>query len=137
MDKCVYIYFLKGISSAKSDSAIRIDDQKLSSSNYIPYCNMNNAQLSFHGYQDAVKFFIAVPGQPTTSKILHNEQINVESQTSASSISPFGDILVISGGDGYIDFRVRNTTTITDTNEATIDGNRHMSYLIVWHMGST
>jgi hypothetical protein len=98
---------------------------------------MNNAQLSFHGYQDAVKFFVAVPGQPTTSKILHNEQMRVESQ-----ISPFGDILVVSGGDGYIDFRVRNTTTTTtttttDTNEETIDGNRHMSYLIVWHLGST
>jgi predicted alpha/beta hydrolase family esterase len=84
-----------------------------------------------------VKFFVAVPGQPTTSKILQTEQMKIESQTSASS--PFGDILVVSGGDGYIDFRVQNTTTITttDANEETIDSNRHMSYLIVWHLGST
>ncbi len=84
-----------------------------------------------------MKFFVAVPGQPTTSKILQTEQMKIESQTSASS--PFGDILVVSGGDGYIDFRVQNTTTITttDANEETIDSNRHMSYLIVWHLGST
>jgi hypothetical protein len=80
-----------------------------------------------------VKFFVAVPGQRTTSKILRNEQMRVESQ-----ILHVGDILVVSGGDGYIDFRVRNITTSTiDTNEETIDGKRHMSYLIVWHLGST
>jgi hypothetical protein len=29
---------------------------------FIPYCNMTQAQLSFHGHKDAVKFFLAVPG---------------------------------------------------------------------------
>ena len=76
-----------------------------------------------------MKFFVAVPGQPTTSKILQTEQMKIESQTTASS--PYGDILVVSGGDGYIDFRVQNTT------KDPIDGNGHMSYLIVWHLGST
>ena len=33
------------------------------SSTYIPLCNINNAQLSVHGYCDAVKFFVPVPGQ--------------------------------------------------------------------------
>jgi len=28
----------------------------------IPYCSMPQAQLSFHGHRDAVKFFVAVPG---------------------------------------------------------------------------
>jgi mitogen-activated protein kinase 8 interacting protein 3 len=99
---------------------------------------MNNAQLSFHGYQDAVKFFVAVPGQPP-SKILHDDQMNLESLKSISSTDtsslPFGDILVVSGGDGYIDFRVGNI--IADTNDETSNSNRHMSYLIVWHLGST
>ena len=111
--------FIPGIPSTESN------DQKFSSADYIPYCSMNSAQLSFHGYQDAVKFFVAVPGQPTTSKVLENEQTRIESQA-----SPFGDVLVVSGGDGYMDFRVRNT------NEGTNDENRHMSYLIVWHLGS-
>lgn len=30
--------------------------------NTIPYCNMAHAQLSFHGHQDVVKFFVSVPG---------------------------------------------------------------------------
>uniref|UniRef100_A0A914WZY1 RH2 domain-containing protein n=1 Tax=Plectus sambesii TaxID=2011161 RepID=A0A914WZY1_9BILA len=30
---------------------------------FIPYCNMTQAQLSFHGHKDAVKFFLAVPGE--------------------------------------------------------------------------
>ena len=55
-----------------------------------------NAQLSFHGHRDAVKFFVSVPmnppnqGLPTTSK----------------------DMLVISGGEGYIDFRLGKYTCV-------------------------
>lgn len=30
---------------------------------FIPYCSMAQAQLSFHGHKDAVKFFVAVPGR--------------------------------------------------------------------------
>ncbi|CAG0885825.1 unnamed protein product, partial [Darwinula stevensoni] len=29
---------------------------------FIPFCSMTQAQLSFHGHRDAVKFFAAVPG---------------------------------------------------------------------------
>lgn len=29
---------------------------------FIPFCSMAQAQLSFHGHREAVKFFIAVPG---------------------------------------------------------------------------
>jgi hypothetical protein len=120
-----HIFFI-GIAptSTKPDSIVRTS---ASASNYIPYCSMTNAQLSFHGYRDAVKFFVAVPGQPA-SKILHNDEMTLES---LSSISPFGDILVVSGGDGYIDFRVENTTTTES------DNNRHVSYLTIWHLGST
>jgi hypothetical protein len=32
---------------------------------FIPYCSMAQAQLSFHGHKDAVKFFVAVPGTIT------------------------------------------------------------------------
>ena len=30
---------------------------------FTPYCSMSQAQLSFHGHRDAVKFFVSVPGQ--------------------------------------------------------------------------
>ena len=35
---------------------------KVTPGSFIPYCSMAQAQLSFHGHRDAVKFFVAVPG---------------------------------------------------------------------------
>lgn len=61
--------------------------------NFIPHCYMTNAQLSFHGHRDAVKFFISVPMTPSSSDAL--------SQTNKTA-----DMLVMSGGEGYIDFRL-------------------------------
>ncbi|CAF1037580.1 unnamed protein product [Rotaria sp. Silwood1] len=122
--------------STKPGSVVRIYDQ-ISSSNYIPYCNINNAQLSCHGYKDAVKFFVAVPGQ-APSKLYHENEMISESLTTLSSTdttsSSFGDILIVSGGDGYIDFRVKTTTV--DNNDDATNSKRHASHLIVWHMGS-
>jgi hypothetical protein len=120
------------LTSAKSGSVVPVNDQ-ISSSNYIPYCSMSNAQLSFHGYRDAVKFFVAVPGQ-APSKLLHSDETTSESLLPISSASPFGDILVVSGGDGYIDFRLGNKTA--ETNNDATNSNKHISYLIVWHLGS-
>ncbi|KAK5973079.1 hypothetical protein GCK32_005679 [Trichostrongylus colubriformis] len=59
---------------------------------FIPYCNLTQAQLSFHGHKDSVKFFLAVPGAPR----------QVEDDQEAE----LRKMLVISGGDGYIDFRI-------------------------------
>ncbi|XP_058124926.1 JNK-interacting protein 3 isoform X2 [Anopheles coustani] len=71
-----------------------------------------NAQLSFHGHRDAVKFFVSVPmnppnhGLPTTSK----------------------DMLVISGGEGYIDFRLEEIVEdVCDT----------ATHLLVWRVSSS
>ena len=35
-------------------------------SGHLPYCYMAQAQLSFHGHRDAVKFFAAVPCEQCT-----------------------------------------------------------------------
>lgn len=35
---------------------------QLSAESFIPFCSMAQAQLSFHGHRDAVKFFVSVPG---------------------------------------------------------------------------
>lgn len=53
---------------------------------------MANAQLSFHGHRDAVKFFVAVP--------MSQETINHMQFTNKRP-----DMLVMCGGEGYIDFR--------------------------------
>ena len=36
---------------------------KLTMETFIPYCSMAQAQLSFHGHRDAVKFFVSVTGK--------------------------------------------------------------------------
>lgn len=51
---------------------------------------MANAQLSFHGHRDAVKFFVSVPMQ----------------SQSEIQIGQKPHMLVMSGGEGYIDFRL-------------------------------
>jgi len=59
----------------------------------IPKCCMAHSQLSFHGHRDAVKFFVSVPMSapiPTAEFSLFNKP----------------DMLVMSGGEGYIDFRL-------------------------------
>lgn len=59
----------------------------------IPYCNLSHAQLSFHGHKDSVKFFLGVPG---ASKNGEDESAEVTLRR----------MLIMSGGDGYIDFRI-------------------------------
>ncbi|XP_014241649.1 JNK-interacting protein 3 isoform X4 [Cimex lectularius] len=96
----------------------------LTPASFVPYCSMQHAQLSFHGHRDSVKFFVAVPGcggmsaataTNTTSPIINNNNENDKPQS----------MLVMSGGEGYIDFRV------VDDGEEPKDG---ASHLIVWQL---
>lgn len=64
---------------------------KGNSNNFIPTCCMANAQLSFHGHRDSVKFFVSVPTKSPTDNYIHPGQRPL--------------MLVMSGGEGYIDFR--------------------------------
>ncbi|UYV60506.1 hypothetical protein LAZ67_1001352 [Cordylochernes scorpioides] len=61
----------------------------------IPYCSMASAQLSFHGHKDAVTFFVAVPGE------------NTGSSADKQKDQPW---LLLSGGEGYVDFRIGDGT---------------------------
>lgn len=78
---------------------------------FVPYCTMAHAQLSFHGHRDAVKFFVAVPGcggmsaasTPTTAEASQTA-VAVVGQTLPVKKPPA--MLVLSGGEGYIDFRI-------------------------------
>lgn len=92
---------------------------------FIPYCSMAQAQLSFHGHRDAVKFFIAVPG------------------SKPGATNP--NMLVMSGGDGYIDFRVGDGSDDDGhmkESEVSEDGDYEnengrkgdLSHLIIWQV---
>lgn len=59
---------------------------------------MANAQLSFHGHRDAVKFFVSVPMQSPADNLIHLGQRPM--------------MLVMSGGEGYIDFRHGKFTSV-------------------------
>ncbi|KAL6431873.1 hypothetical protein ACFW04_007373 [Cataglyphis niger] len=93
---------------------------------FIPYCSMAHAQLSFHGHRDAVKMFVAVPG--------HGGQSAVTDGTQPA-------MLVLSGGEGYIDFRVgdgEETEEGMDRSNATVNNgveeHGEQSHLIVWQV---
>ncbi|XP_076337495.1 C-Jun-amino-terminal kinase-interacting protein 4-like isoform X3 [Tachypleus tridentatus] len=96
---------------------------------FIPYCSMVQAQLSFHGHQDVVKFFVSVPGQ-SRKKPENSEDVNAEAKPQK--------MLVISGGEGYVDFRVGEDEE--ETEDSMVE-NKHFStskgeqsHLIVWQV---
>lgn len=65
--------------------------------NFIPRCHMANAQLSFHGHRDAVKFFVSVP------MVMASATVGPEILLLRDKLP---DMLVVSSGEGYIDFRL-------------------------------
>lgn len=60
----------------------------------IPFCNLIDAQFSFHGHRDAVKFFLNVPTMTLNKAVPGQKHERTETT------------LVVSGGHGYIDFRI-------------------------------
>ncbi|XP_055914754.1 JNK-interacting protein 3 isoform X12 [Eupeodes corollae] len=98
---------------------------KPSSNGMIPRCGMANAQLSFHGHRDAVKFFVSVP--------MSQEPCNQLQQFTNKR----PDMLVMCGGEGYIDFRQGDNdmeSSIRLEPNQTIENRGDKSYLIVWHV---
>ncbi|KAM4651903.1 C-Jun-amino-terminal kinase-interacting protein 4-like [Discoglossus pictus] len=94
-----------------------------------PYCSMEHAQVCFHGHRDAVKFFASVPGCISTSLS--------EGSTDCTGSS---SMLVMSGGEGYINFKIGDETGDTDEGygELLLANPRHRrserSHLIVWQL---
>merc|ERR1719264_1333580 len=106
---------------------------------FVPYCNMSQAQLSFHGHRDAVKFFVSVPGHgglalnPTSSASPVKSRPGSSTGSVASGGGGFGSnadpatsssMLVMSGGEGYIDFRI-----VDDGSDQDYD-----SHIMVWQL---
>lgn len=70
-----------------------------------------NAQLSFHGHRDSVKFFVAVPGsmKRISQPVLPNRTVSPSGPAAKSSPEKTvteAMLLVLSGGEGYVDFRL-------------------------------
>ncbi|GFN79414.1 C-jun-amino-terminal kinase-interacting protein 4-like [Plakobranchus ocellatus] len=117
---------LSGGGSGRPGGVVRVYSDTKSDSvtpgSFIPYCSMAQAQLSFHGHKDAVKFFVSVPARRRKSA-LHEEGILRKGMSAASdeplpaddSTSAKGEAvpapptntrLILSGGEGYVDFRL-------------------------------
>uniref|UniRef100_A0A8C7EAM3 Sperm associated antigen 9 n=1 Tax=Nothoprocta perdicaria TaxID=30464 RepID=A0A8C7EAM3_NOTPE len=98
-------------SGNRPGSVIRVygdeNSDKVTPGTFIPYCSMAHAQLCFHGHRDAVKFFVAVPGQVVSPQSGGGSELAGDKPAQESlNQSPLKSMLVISGGEGYIDFRM-------------------------------
>ncbi|VDM54297.1 unnamed protein product [Angiostrongylus costaricensis] len=105
-------------SNLNKDTAENTSDIGSEGGAFIPYCNLTQAQLSFHGHKDSVKFFIAVPGAPRNVEVGEGAELR--------------KMLVLSGGDGYIDFRIGEENEPPVTTEGVRV--RDMSHLIIWEV---
>ncbi|CAN8012087.1 unnamed protein product, partial [Ixodes pacificus] len=85
--------------------------ENITTGSFVPYCSMAQAQLSFHGHRDAVKFFVAVPvsfagtGGIISSGLKGSPEKKPDVSLGADGSGP-KCMLVLSGGEGYIDFRI-------------------------------
>uniref|UniRef100_A0A674D193 C-Jun-amino-terminal kinase-interacting protein 4 n=1 Tax=Salmo trutta TaxID=8032 RepID=A0A674D193_SALTR len=116
---------------------------------FVPYCSMAQAQLCFHGHRDAVKFFAAVPGKqqgvvipsPGPGGDSGSDDPACESSDMATS-EPAKTFLVMSGGEGYIDFRMGDDEGEVDgslsepTMKQATPAKPERSHIIVWQVTS-
>ncbi|XP_077397399.1 sperm associated antigen 9a isoform X3 [Festucalex cinctus] len=111
---------------------------------FVPYCSMAHAQLCFHGHRDAVKFFVTVPGQamppPGSADSGSDDPPSESSDTAASEPKTY---LVMSGGEGYIDFRMGDESGELDGTSEPTSGQQsaptkaERSHLIVWQVATS
>ncbi|KAK9960567.1 hypothetical protein ABG768_008416 [Culter alburnus] len=82
----------------------------------IPYCSLASAQLCYHGHRQAVKFIISAPGCRTSSS----------SADGAATTSQ----LILSGGEGYINFRIGDDGS--DGASESVLQRSERSHMIIW-----
>ncbi|XP_070088603.1 C-Jun-amino-terminal kinase-interacting protein 3 isoform X19 [Equus caballus] len=124
------------------------DSSDKSASSFIPYCSMAQAQLCFHGHRDAVKFFVSVPGNVLAT--LNGSVLDSPSESpgpaagSEAEGQKLRNVLVLSGGEGYIDFRIGDGED-DETEESAGDVSQvkpmlskaERSHIIVWQVSYT
>ncbi|KAJ3601251.1 hypothetical protein NHX12_032224 [Muraenolepis orangiensis] len=135
-----------GVASKRPGGAVRIygdESQEGDPGTSVPYCSMAHAQLCFHGHRDAVKFFVSVPGQamaPQGSADSGSDDPTSES-SDTTALEP-KTFLVLSGGEGYIDFRMGDEGSELDglldpaDRPPSAGTKTERSHLIVWQVAS-
>ncbi|XP_035255161.1 C-Jun-amino-terminal kinase-interacting protein 3-like isoform X5 [Anguilla anguilla] len=136
------------VSPTSSGGVIHVyanDSAEKTSGSFIPYCSMAQAQLCFHGHRDAVKFFVSVPGNVLAT--LNGSVLDSPSENAGSTAPPdaeaqtVNNVLVLSGGEGYIDFRIGDGED-DETEEGSGDASQikpvlskaERSHIIVWQV---
>uniref|UniRef100_A0A8D2QQM7 Mitogen-activated protein kinase 8 interacting protein 3 n=2 Tax=Passeriformes TaxID=9126 RepID=A0A8D2QQM7_ZOSLA len=120
------------------------DSSDKSASSFIPYCSMAQAQLCFHGHRDAVKFFVSVPGNVLATlngSVLDSPSENPSTAATETEGQKLKNVLVLSGGEGYIDFRIgdgEDDETEENAGDATqvkpVLSKAERSHIIVWQV---
>ncbi|KAM4735484.1 C-Jun-amino-terminal kinase-interacting protein 4 [Anableps anableps] len=86
----------------------------------IPYCSTTSVQLSYHGHRQAVRFIIAAPGCLITSP----------GSTHVTTAQ-----LILSGGEGYINFRIGDDASDESTEVSQTTPQRsERSHMIIWQI---
>ncbi|XP_016890167.1 C-Jun-amino-terminal kinase-interacting protein 4 isoform X3 [Cynoglossus semilaevis] len=112
---------------------------KVTAGTFVPYCSMAHAQLCFHGHRDAVKFFTAVPGLSVPAASFGGDTVG-DKVTESSSQEGTKSMLVMSGGEGYIDFRMGDEDGEGEEREEPpanfqpLLAKAERSHLIVWQV---
>ncbi|XP_074026144.1 JNK-interacting protein syd isoform X2 [Leptinotarsa decemlineata] len=115
---------------------------------FVPYCTMAHAQLSFHGHRDNVKFFVAVPGNGGMSAAsTPSEAMSASVSSTGNTLKQPSAMLVISGGEGYVDFRIGDDmeesmmstgeTNFLETAQGSQNQGGELSHLIVWQVSTS
>ncbi|KAK3529325.1 hypothetical protein QTP70_029151 [Hemibagrus guttatus] len=130
--------------SNRPGSVIRVygdeNSDKVTAGTFVPFCSMAHAQLCFHGHRDAVKFFTAVPGHVVPSAGAGGEAGGDKPAADSPTPEFSKSVLVMSGGEGYIDFRMGDEAGEgEDLNEPTLKlqpflAKAERSHLIVWQV---
>ncbi|XP_035228089.1 C-Jun-amino-terminal kinase-interacting protein 4-like isoform X1 [Stegodyphus dumicola] len=124
-----------------SGDAIRVyadGKDNLTPGSFVPYCSMSEAQLSFHGHKDAVKFFVAVPGQGDMNSVTSLSDDKEDFDTTEKPVKP-KYMYIMSGAEGYIDFRIGDEDDDSDGTDMSDRSSRNslrseQSHLIVWQI---
>uniref|UniRef100_UPI00398F8661 C-Jun-amino-terminal kinase-interacting protein 4-like isoform X2 n=1 Tax=Pristiophorus japonicus TaxID=55135 RepID=UPI00398F8661 len=133
---------VSGGSGNRPGNVIRVygdeNSDKITPGTFIPYCSMAHAQLCFHGHRDAVKFFVAIPGIPFGDGEHSFEKLGA-SASDGSGQQSARTVLVMSGGEGYIDFRMGDESEETEELRETLQiqptlAKAERSHLIVWQV---
>ncbi|KAB5555386.1 hypothetical protein PHYPO_G00033440 [Pangasianodon hypophthalmus] len=130
--------------SNRPGSVIRVygdeNSDKVTAGTFVPFCSMAHAQLCFHGHRDAVKFFTAVPGHVIPSAGAGGEAGGDKPAADSPTPEFSKSVLVMSGGEGYIDFRMGDEGGEgEDLTEPTLKlqpflAKAERSHLIVWQV---